>query len=95
MRRARQAQQSGQIDASVLKRFQRVLQVLWLVSLTDPERILSPLVEREINAFIEDRTGEKNAMHLPPSRAIAALSRAVASELTLLRIEMRCLKSAG
>jgi hypothetical protein len=67
-----------------------VLQVLWFVSITDREHILWPIVEKELNSFVEDLTGKKATMALPTSQAIAALSEALATELTVLTAELRC-----
>lgn len=88
MDQARKAKAQGQIDTIFFKRYTRILLVLKLVITPfDDSGIMSPLLFKEINAFIEDVEGESvDIEKMSGSLAINKLSEAVAHEVTNLRV---------
>ncbi|MFQ6081999.1 MAG: hypothetical protein ACE5WD_01410 [Candidatus Aminicenantia bacterium] len=58
MAEAKKAKAQEQIDPVFYKRYTRILRLLKLAITEDPEGILSPLINREITAFIKDTKAE-------------------------------------
>jgi hypothetical protein len=72
---------ASSIDASFLKRFQRVLLVIRLSFITDRSGILKTLVFREMAGFVKDVTGEKFDPEGSATVQIGMFSKAVDTEL--------------
>lgn len=88
MQEAMRAKAQNQIDAVFFKRFSRILLVLKLV-IGDPpgQFILTQLMKREVNQFIEDMEGVKfDVDKAGGAEAINMFSLAVSHEIVNLRI---------
>ena len=88
MKEARKANAQGQIDQPFFKRFQRVIQVLYMLTNSpDDGGILLPIYFGEINKFIEDVEGIKiDVMTAGSNTAINTFSKAVSHEVVNLRL---------
>jgi hypothetical protein len=80
MAAARKARDEKRIDATFFDRYTRVLAVFKLAILKDKERILSPIIDREIQSFSRDIMGRAD---IPPS--IEVFASALAKEMDNLR----------
>lgn len=58
MRDAREAKDKGQIDATFIERYRRLLSLQKLIFADDPEGIFISLIEKEITEFLKDVKGE-------------------------------------
>jgi hypothetical protein len=58
MAQAKKTKAQGQLDPLFYRRFTRLLMLIKLMVTNDPEGILMPLREREINEFVEEVKGE-------------------------------------
>lgn len=81
MEAATELRAANSIDASFLKRFQRVLLVIRLSFITDRSGILKTLVFREMAGFVKDVSGEKFDPEGPVTAQITIFSKAVDTEL--------------
>lgn len=75
---ARKAQGESRVDAPFFDRYTRLLRVLKLVTMKDPEGILRPVAEREIGDLTRDVLGERKT-------DIGSLASAISRELDALR----------
>jgi hypothetical protein len=81
---AKKAQAEKRIDETFYRRYTRVLLVMRLVVIDhkeDPERILLPLAERELAAFVKDVTGAEADNKTLPTE----LSKAIVQEVDGLK----------
>jgi len=75
---ARKAREQKQVSEDFYARYTRVVRLLRLTTLSDPEGILTPTIESEISSFVQDVTGK-------PSMNIGDLAEAISSELDRLK----------
>ncbi len=80
---ARQAKDKREVDPVFFGGYIRVLQILRLATIEDPARILAPLTEKEIKAFIEDVKGEKPDF---TKNKIGQIAEAIAEEIISLHL---------
>jgi hypothetical protein len=78
---ARKAQDEKRIDDAFFRRYTRVLMVMRLVIIDDPQRILVPLAEREFASFTKDTTG----IEAEGKASVPALATAISAELDNLK----------
>lgn len=78
MAMTRKAQKEARVDAVFVDRYSRLLRVLKLVMMKDPEGILRPVAEREIGDLVQAVTGERKT-------DIGSLAQAITRELDSLR----------
>ena len=78
MTAARHARDEKRVDVTFFDRYTRLLRVLKLVTLKDPEGILRPVAEREVGDLVRDVVGERNT-------DIGSLASAITRELDNLR----------
>jgi hypothetical protein len=83
MAQAKKAKAQGQLDPLFYMRFTKLLMLIKLMVINDPEGILSHLREREINEFIEEVKGEAPSEIGGPK--IGIVSDAIAEEILDLR----------
>lgn len=84
--RGRACLQDGTITPAFHTRYARVLLVVRMVLITDTGKILAPIVDKELIAFVRDVTGKTYDPNGPVSQQIGDFSDAVATELTRLRL---------
>lgn len=75
---AKKAYAQKQISGSFYTRYTRVVRVLRLTTLKDPEGILTPTIEAEVSSFVRDVAGT-------PSTSIGDLAEAMSGELDSLK----------
>jgi hypothetical protein len=78
---AKKAQAEKRIDETFFRRYTRVLMVMRLVIMDDPQGILVPLAEQQFSAFVKDTTGASGE----GKPAVAELAKAIAQELDNLK----------
>jgi hypothetical protein len=78
MSMARRARDEKRVDTAFFDRYTRLLRVFKLVTMKDPEGILHPTVEREVEDLVGEVLGAKTA-------DITSLARAMTQELDNLR----------
>lgn len=86
MREARNAREASRIEEHFFRRYSRLIRVLKMATMEDPEQILQPVLLKEIGEFVRDILGGD-----PKSDAEVSIGRfadAVATELTRLRGEL-------
>ncbi len=84
MAEVKKSKVQAMIDPVFFKRYTRLLMVLKLAIVEDPEGILGPLIKRESSRFIEDVTGEE--FHFEGKGGIGAIADALAEEILNLRL---------
>ena len=84
MAEVKKAKAQAKIDPVFFKRYSRLLVVMKLAILEDPEGILGPLIKKEVGRFIEDVKGEEYPVQ--GRRGIGAISDALAEEILNLRL---------
>ena len=85
---ARQARAQKQIDAVFFFKFNRLMTVIQLAIVEDPQGILGSIVDREVGDFIEEVTGEKVTISSKEGKGVglASIADALANEILNLRI---------
>lgn len=88
MAEAKKARSQNQINSLFFSKYRRLLMIVNLLIIEDPEGILKPLVEKEVLEFIEDIEGEKPEMKgEKKSRiGIGSVAGALANEVINLQI---------
>ena len=84
MAEVKKAKAQAMIDPVFFKRYTRLLMIIKLAIVEDPEGILGPLIKREISRFIEDIWGEE--FHFEGKGGIGAIAGALAEEILNLRL---------
>lgn len=75
---AKKARAEKRIDEAFFARYTRLIRILRLTTLNDPEGILAPTIEREVTSFVGDVSGQ-------PSSDIGKLADAMSVELDSLK----------
>lgn len=75
---AKKARAEKRIDEAFFARYTRLIRILRLTTLSDPEGILAPTIEREVTSFVGDVSGQ-------PSSDIGKLAEAMSVELDSLK----------
>ena len=91
MREAREARDALRIDGPFFKRYRRLLRVMKMAMMENPEQILQPVSLKEIGAFVQDILGQIDP-NLDTELNIGKFSDACATEMARLGLE---LSSAG
>ncbi|MBC7364927.1 MAG: hypothetical protein H5U07_10395, partial [Candidatus Aminicenantes bacterium] len=84
MTEARQLREQKQIDGPFFVRYQRLLQVMKMTAAADPDLIMKPIIDREVERFINEVLGEEVRADQP--EAIHLLGLAFRDEIINLRI---------
>jgi hypothetical protein len=98
MGEAKAARAQGKIDAHFFSRYRRLLIVAKLAVVDSPydrEGILDEFIVREINAFVDDVTGERGTLEATGEnkRGIGAVAGAMAEEIINLHVYLDGLKT--
>jgi len=98
MAEAKAAKAQGKIDSPFFSRYQRLLVVAKLAIIDQPydrEGILDEFIAREINAFVDDVTGERGTLEGKGEnkRGIGAVAGAMAEEIINLHVYLDGLKT--
>ncbi len=90
---ARQARAQKQLDAVFYFKFNRLMSVIQMAVVEDPNDLLNPIFYREDGDFIEEVTGEKAALpsHKGGGVGLAAIADALANEILNLRLYLETL----
>jgi hypothetical protein len=85
---ARAARAQKQLDPVFHYRFLRLMSIIQMAIVEDPQGILVPLFNREVGGFLEEVTGERPALPSHPGGGpgLAAIAGALAEEILNLRI---------
>jgi hypothetical protein len=91
MAEAKVAKAQGKIDSPFFSRYRRLLEVAKLAIIDSPydrEGILDEFIVREINAFVDDVTGERGTLEATGEnkRGIGAVAGAMAEEIINLHV---------
>ena len=78
MAMARKARAENRIETAFFDRYARLLRVLKLVTMNDPEGLLRPVADREVGDFVQNVLGERKT-------DIGSLAQAMTRELESLR----------
>ncbi|MBC7350087.1 MAG: hypothetical protein H5U05_08965 [Candidatus Aminicenantes bacterium] len=84
MTEARQLREQKQIDGPFFVRYQRLLQIMKMTAAPDPDLIMKPIINREVENFINEVLGEEVKASQP--EAILLLGLAFRDEIINLRI---------
>jgi hypothetical protein len=82
MAEAKKAREEKQIDLVFYARYTRMLAIFKLVTTPDPERIIGPIVDKEVSSFIKDTIGEEGEN----KNSIRQLSEALKEEILDLQL---------
>jgi hypothetical protein len=88
---AKKAKIAGDIDTVFLARYSRIVAITKLVLLKDPEKMLAPILDTELDRFIRDTLGEEMKKEGPG--AIAQLANALAFSIVDLQVYLDTLDS--
>lgn len=84
MSEVKKARVQALVDPVFFKRYTRLLMVMKLAIVEDPEGILGSLINREVSQFIEDVKGEK--VQIEGKKGLGYISAALAEEILNLRL---------
>ena len=87
MKEARKAREASSIEEPFFRRYIRLIRVLKMATMEDPEQILQPIFLKEMGMFVRDILGGGDPKH-DIEVSISRFSNAVATELTRLRVEL-------
>ena len=87
MREAREARDAVRLDEPFFKRYSRLIRVMKMAMMEDPEQILQPVLLKEMGAFVQDILGQSDP-NFDTEMNIGKFSDACATEMTRLRLEL-------
>ncbi|MBM3297834.1 MAG: hypothetical protein FJY83_09595 [Candidatus Aminicenantes bacterium] len=90
---ARAARAQNQVDAVFFFKFNRLMTVIQLAIVEDPQGILAPLIDREVGAFVEEVTGESVVLSGAEGKrvGIGTIAGALADEILNLKVYLETL----
>ena len=88
MASAKLAKAEARIDQEFFDRYVRVVRVVRMLTIKDPEGILVPLFDREIEAFVVSVLGPQATRAPGTLTPMAEIARALKSELDSLKLKL-------
>lgn len=83
MASAKRAKAEGRIDEAFFERYARLVRVLRVVTIQDPEGILVPVFQKEVSSFVQSALGPQASGSAQPG--IPEIARAFTKELEALK----------
>jgi hypothetical protein len=87
MASAKRAKAEARIDQEFFDRYVRVVRVVRALTVSDPEGILYPLLEKEIAGFVDAVLGPR-ATRAPGASPMAEIALAIKKELDSLKLKL-------
>ena len=88
MASAKRAKAEARIDQEFFDRYVRLVRVVRMLTVKDPEGILVPLYDREISAFVASVLGPQAAQAPGALTPMPDIARALKSELDSLKLKL-------